>query len=106
MYDTLRYIQSLIGMVAFAALLYRLIYSWPRLTVLEHALTMLLLGSLLIAALASLRVASFGQTVPNEVLFPAIILRIGCLVLAVKWESWMGRRHSPFKRVAPAHRGQ
>lgn len=99
----LRRTSNALGVAVFGLLLWRLISTWPQLTVLEHALTMLLATSPLVAAAASFYLLSTDTPLPeNPLLWLVVLHRAGCLVLVVFWTRWLGRRHSPFRRLPRA----
>jgi hypothetical protein len=96
----LRTASTVLGVATFALLTWRLVSTWPELTVLEHALAGLLAASPLVGALAQanlVRVADGGLP-PNPWLWLVIAHRAACIVLVVFWTRWLGRRHSPFRR--------
>lgn len=99
----LRRTSNALGVAVFGLLLWRLVSTWPQLTVLEHALTMLLATSPLVAAAASFYLLSTSSTLPpNPMLWVVVAHRAACLVLVVFWTRWLGRRHSPFRRTPPS----
>lgn len=100
----LRRFTNAFGVAVFGLLLWRLISTWLRLTVLEHALALLLAGSVLAAAIAQYALirAANGTLPDNPFLWVVVAHRAACLVLVVFWTRWLGRRHSPF-RSGPAH---
>lgn len=105
-YDLRRFSNAL-GVAVFGLLLWRLVSTWPRLTVLEHALAMLLAASPLVAAVASIALQTYAadDALPeNPWLWLIVLHRAACLVLVVFWTRWLGRRHSPFRRQPPAPR--
>jgi hypothetical protein len=96
----LRRFSNAIGVAVFGLLIWRLVTTWSRLTVLEHALTMLLAASPLVAAMASLYLARVTTDLPpNPWLWLVVAHRAACLVLVVYWNRWLGRRVSPFRRT-------
>lgn len=101
----LRRFSSATGVVVFGLLLWRLISTWPQLTVLEHALTMLLATSPLVAAAASFYLLAQAPQLPaNPLLWLVVAHRAACVVLVVFWNSWLGRHHSPFRHGPPSSR--
>jgi FtsH-binding integral membrane protein len=98
----LRRFTNAFGVAVFGLLLWRLISTWLRLTVLEHALSLLLAGSLLAAAIAQhALIARADGTLPdNPWLWVVVAHRACCLILVVFWTRWLGRRHSPFRNSA------
>jgi hypothetical protein len=95
----LRRFSNALGVAVFGLLLWRLISTWRDLTVLEHALAMLLATSPLVGAIASLYLQHATTSLPaNPWLWLVTAHRGACLVLVVFWTRWLGRRHSPFRR--------
>lgn len=96
----LRRFSNALGVAVFGLLIWRLVTTWARLTVLEHALTMLLAAAPFVAAMASLSLQARAEDLPtNPLLWLVVGHRAACLVLVVYWTRWLGRRHSPFKRI-------
>lgn len=96
----LRTVSAILGVATFALLTWRLVSTWPDLTVLEHALATLLALSPLVGALAQanlIRVTDTGLP-SNPWLWTVIAHRAGCIIAVVFWTRWLGRRHSPFRR--------
>lgn len=95
----LRRFTSALGVAVFGLLVWRLVATWPQLTVLEHALAMLLAVSPLVSSLAqyALLVAE-PDLVDNPWLWLVVAHRAACVILVVFWTRWLGRRHSPFRR--------
>lgn len=102
----LRRFTNALGVAAFGLILWRLVSTWDRLTVLEHALTMLLAVGPLVSALASIGIQSNPAAVlpHNPWLWAVIVHRVACLVLVVWWSRWLGRKHSPFRSSAAVDR--
>lgn len=98
--NDLRTLTSVLGVAAFGLLVWRLVSSWPELTVLEHALAMLLALSPLVSALAQTSlIRAAGDTLPdNPWLWLVVAHRCACLVAVVWWRRWLGRRTSPLRR--------
>lgn len=102
-YDLRRFSNAL-GVAVFGLLIWRLVTTWTRLTVLEHALTMLLAAAPFVAAIASVSLQHNAGAAPlphNPFLWLVVLHRAACLVLVVFWTRWLGRRHSPFRRTPP-----
>lgn len=98
----LRRFSNALGVAVFGLLIWRLVSTWPQLTVLEHALTMLLATAPLVAAAASFYLLSATTVLPyNPWLWVIVAHRSACIVLVIFWNRWLGRRHSPF-RTRPA----
>lgn len=96
----LRRFSNALGVAVFGLILWRLVSTWPQLTVLEHALAMLLAASPLVGALASYSLIGRTDDLPsNPLLWLVVAHRAACIVLVVFWTRWLGRRHSPFRRV-------
>lgn len=95
----LRETSSVLGIVVFGLLVWRLVSTWSELTVLEHALTVLLAASPLVATAAQAYLVAQAPDLPaNPVLWLVVAHRAACLVLVVFWTRWLGRRTSPFRR--------
>lgn len=97
----LRRFTSALGVAVFGLIVWRLVATWPQLTVLEHALALLLAASPLVSSLAQYAlIAAEPDLSPNPWLWLVVAHRAACVVLVVFWNRWLGRRHSPFKRTA------
>ena len=102
----LRLASTVLGVTVFGLLMWRMVSTWDQTSVLEHALTILLAMSPLVAAFAQTAlVQAAGPSLPdNPWLWLVIAHRCACLVLVVFWTRWLGRRHSPFRRGADTRR--
>ena len=97
----LRQFSSALGVAVFGLIVWRLVSTCPRLTVLEHALSMLLASSPLVSSLATYALLhrAGGGLPDNPWLWLVVAHRAACLVLVVFWNHWLGRRTSPFRRT-------
>lgn len=93
--------NNALSVLVIALLCYRLMSTWHELTVLEHALVFLAIGGPLAGSVASLGLSSVTTVAlpENPWLWLVTFHRIGCIILAVWWRRWLGRRHSPFRRT-------
>lgn len=98
----LRRFNAALGVAVFGLILWRLVSTWDQLTVLEHALSLLLATSPLVASAAQFYLSQQPGTLPeNPLLWIVVAHRVCCLILVLFWTRWIGRRHSPFRCATP-----
>lgn len=98
----LREFNAALGVAVFGLILWRLASTWDQLTVLEHALALLLATSPLVASAAQFYLTQQPGALPdNPLLWAVVAHRVCCLILVLFWTRWLGRRHSPFRRATP-----
>lgn len=87
-----------LSVVVVTLIAYRLVQTWTELTVLEHAMSLLLIFGPITASAASLSLLASTSTLPsNPWLWGITLHRLGMVALAVWWRRWHGRRHSAFR---------
>ena len=89
--------SALMGSICFALLLFRAITTWSRMETLARALAIALITQMSVAVISQLLLIQAIKDVPvapqNPVgLTLVIIHRVGILVLATFWETWLVRR--------------
>lgn len=101
-----RLLSALTGSAALGGITYRLFSTWDDCPVLVHVLALAIIGLLLVGAIGQLQLGGHGpgrfdRPVPLTIaVWPGIILRVACVVIAVFWPKWVERRHSPFRNQA------
>jgi hypothetical protein len=93
---TIREWSSLLGVLAFTGLLWRLIGFWLEMSYLERSLTLVLMAMLAVAAIGTYRLDVLSAPASGVVVW-AILLRLVVLGLVVLWPRLVGS--TPLSKV-------
>lgn len=85
---SLRQVASVLGVICFGGLIYRMIPYWGRMTRLEQVLSGILCLVIIISAAGSL-VLDQARAPGNPMLWPVLISRVTIIVVIVLWPWWI-----------------
>lgn len=100
-----RLVSTLTGAAALYGIVFRLVTTWSEVPVLVHVLSLVIVGFLILGALAQLQLGGFlpgpfqrGKVPLSIAVWPGVGLRVAIIVIALFWPRWVDRRESPFRR--------
>lgn len=100
------YVSMIFGFLAAAGLVYRLISTWHLTSVLTHGLAIALVATLLLSSVGAAQAIRQDAYIVTIVMWPIIILRMVIVLIAIKWNRWIGRNWSPFLQEPPRTPGR
>lgn len=98
-----RLVSSAYGGVALGGLVYRLMTTWRECTALVHALALAVCALLLVGAVIGLQLSGYlpgadpSPDRPVGASWWSVYVRLGCMVLALKWPFWINKRTPPWR---------
>lgn len=84
------------GIIAGAALGFRVLQCWDHTTVLVHVLGLALIASVLLGSLAT-SVNAANDAPFNPVTWAVLAHRLACILIAVMWPYWLDRTRAPYR---------
>jgi hypothetical protein len=98
-----RLVSAVYGGVATGGLVYRLMTTWGTSTALVHALGIAVCSLLVVGAVISLQLTGYLPGASDDPGRPvgaswlSAYVRLGCMILALKWPMWQNKHTPPWR---------